>query len=261
MPTYLRVKGTAGREEKTPVARQIPYDGGISYVYMETDAPDDYVTREKDPGELQVDFPDDVDGSYHAPHGGLVRIKVTSKGAKFGGAGDLTALLTRHGGEPLRCMVQLYYGDPPEDEDDDDKADPDPPGGGGGVRLPHIKWIGRDGWDTLDWNEDDISRVSSDAIEINRDCRYLQDFKKIRPASDADKITARFGMSVYIASLLLDHDLRGSEQYDENFRMAITAVAKSCLPASYDFAATEAAGKFVRAAAGAPAGGGGHGSE
>ena len=237
VPTYLRVRGVPSGEEQSVVRKQIPHDGGTSYVYLETDAPNDYTTREADAGKLISQFPDASDGSCHDPYDGVVRVKIRSKGAQFGDAGELIVVLTRPNAMPLRCIVQLYYGAPKGDDGDDE----DGPGGPGddpdkdaGVNVPELRWVARDQWEAQEWGEESVSKVKSDAILINKDCRYLAEFVKSHPDADPAEAMRRFGFSVYVASLFLDRDLQGDENYDDKFGMAIAVVAKSCLPASYD---------------------------
>ena len=235
VPTYLHVRGMPGGEEPFVARKQIPHDGGTSYVYLETDAPNDYTTREADAGEVISQFPDASDGSCHEPFGGIIRVKIRSKGAQFGDAGELIVALTRPNAMPLRCIVQLYYGAPGEAKtgsgapgDDSDRD--------AGVSVPKLSWVARDQWDVQEWNEKSVSKVKSDAILINEDCGYLVEFVKSHPDADPAEVKKRFGFNVYVASLLLDHDLQGDEGYDDKFKMAIDVVAKSCLPASYDHA-------------------------
>ena len=266
VPTYLRVRGTEGADPSTIPSKQIPYDGGTSYVYLETDAPNDYTTRGTDAGELAAEFPDAADGSCHPPYEGIIRVKVQSRGAQFGGAGDLVVALTRPNAAALRCMVQLYYGKPRDGSENGD-GNGDAGGGAGGpgtdperdasVKVPALRWVARDGWYTQEWDEKSVSKVVSDEILINEDCIYLADFVKGHPDLGAAEIKHRFGFSVYVASLFLDRDLSGREDYEDSFERAIGVVAKSCLPASYDFA-LPGIGQIIGAAApeSAPAAGG-----
>ena len=235
VPTYLRVRGAPGGEEPAVVRKQIPHDGGTSYVYLETDAPNDYTTRESDAGELISQFPDASDGSCHEPYDGVVRVKIRSKGAQFGDAGELIVVLTRPNAMPLRCIVQLYYGAPRGDNATKEGGGPgDDTDKDAGVNVPELRWVARDQWESQEWGEESVSKVKSDAILINEDCRYLAEFVKSHADADPAEAKNRFGFSVYVASLLLDRDLRGDENYDDKFGMAIAVVAKSCLPASYD---------------------------
>lgn len=251
VPTYLRVRGVPSGEEPSVVRKQIPHDGGTSYVYLETDAPNDYTTREADAGKLISQFPDASDGSCHEPYDGVVRVKIRSKGAQFGDAGELIVVLTRPNAMPLRCIVQLYYGAPKGDGGDggDGGGPGDDPDKDAGVSVPELRWVARDQWEAQEWGEESVSKVKSDAILINRDCRYLTEFVKSHPDADPAEARSRFGFSVYVASLFLDRDLRGDESYDDKFGMAIAVVAKSCLPASYDRALPDMA-RIARAADG-----------
>ena len=266
VPTYLRMRGTAATatagQDAVP-AKQIPHDGGTSYVYLETDAPNDYTTRETDAGELAAEFPSAADGSCHPPHEGVIRVKVKSKGAQFGGAGDLVVALTRPNAAALRCMVQLYYGEPKDvggGGEGDDKGGPgEDPEKESSVKVPELRWLARDKWGGQEWDEKSVSKVNSDAILINADCSYLAEFTRIHPDLDAEEIKHRFGFSVYVASLFLHSDLSGTEDYEESFERAIAAVAKSCLPASYDFV-LPGIGRAAGAVGAAIAEGGGRGS-
>ena len=248
VPTYLHVRGMPSGEETYVARKQIPHDGGMSYVYLETDAPNDYTSREADAGELISQFPDASDGSCHEPYDGVVRVKIRSKGAQFGDAGELIVVLTRPNAMPLRCIVQLYYG-PPAGARAGNGGPGDDPDKDAGVSVPKLSWVARDQWDVQGWNEKSVSKVKSDTILINQDCCYLVEFIKSHPDADPTEAKNRFGFNVYVASLLLDHDLQGDESYDDKFGMAVGAVAKSCLPASYDRALPDMA-RIARAAKG-----------
>ena len=87
----------------------------------------------------------------------------------------------------------------------------------------------------MDWNETSVAKADSETITVNRNNVDLENFKKHRPSEDGDKITAKFGFSVYLHSLILHNELKDEEDYGKKFQKAMGSIAKCCLPLAYDF--------------------------
>ena len=86
----------------------------------------------------------------------------------------------------------------------------------------------------MNWDENSVAKADSDTISINRDCIHLEEFKRHRPSEDGSKITASFGFSIYMYSLVLYYDLKDDEDYEIKFQKAIESFAKCCLLLAYD---------------------------
>ena len=228
IPTFLKVRGA---EETITHQMQIPYNGDPTYIHFKTDAPDDYTIRDLDRGELIVESPDILEQTYYGPYDGFIKVKLWGIGTKGGTIGDLKVTLTRPEMEPLQCTIRLHFDEPkkgsstrgPRKEKDT------------GISMPTFKWITRDEWGIWSWDEFTVASADSENIRINKNCKYLEEFKRNRPSVDGSKITAQFGLNIYLTSLMLYFEMKDEESYESMFKKAISAVAKSCLPIAYDF--------------------------
>lgn len=229
IPTYLRVRSNG----KTEARKTVPCDRSPARVYLETDAPDDYTTRSTDSGELKVSLSEELEGSWSDPAGGLLKITVRGEGEQYAPAGEINAQLSRPGAAPLSCVVHAYFGAP--------AAARKPGRRNRGIDMPPFRWVHRKGWGPLGWGELTVGSADGGTMRVNRDCAHLTRFKKSRPASEGDRITAAFGMHVYLASVALHHAYGSDDDYEEVYKKAIDAVARSCLAASHGWAG--AAGK------------------
>ena len=229
IPTYLEVAaGEARHVAGGPHRKQIPPDGRAAYVHLETDAPNDYTTRDADAGRLTVEFPDALEGAYHPPFSGSITVRVQGEGAPYSPAGILGATLTRPGDDPLECVVQVYFGAKRKKDKRKDRGGVDDP--------PRFAWVTKGDWGTWGWDGDSVSSADGETIRVNRNCRFLEDFAKGRPAGEQKKLASVFGMHVYLASLMLHRTLdRDAENYEEIYKNSVAAVARSCLSASHDF--------------------------
>lgn len=104
----------------------------------------------------------------------------------------------------------------------------------------------RDEWGTWAWDETTVSSADDENVRVNRNCAYLEEFKRGRKKADAERIDARFGLCVYLASVALHRSTKNDERYDDVHKKAMTAVAMSCLSSSHDLTDEDVAG-IVRA--------------
>jgi hypothetical protein len=228
IPTFLKVRGV---KEIVTHEKQIPCDGAPANIYFETDAPDDYTIRDRDQGQLIVEWDaETLDGGYYEPHNGMIKVRLSGKGINGDQIGNLKVTLTRYEMEPLECEMSLYFGQPKKGP----KKRPAIPKDSG-VSIPDFRWCTRDDWGILDWNETSVAKADSETITVNRNNVDLENFKKHRPSEDGDKITAKFGFSVYLHSLILHNELKDEEDYGKKFQKAMGSIAKCCLPLAYDF--------------------------
>jgi len=227
IPTFLKVRGT---EQSITHEKQIPYTGEAAYIHFKTDADDDYLIRENDRGELIVDWNSELDGTYYGPFDGIITVKLNGTGNKGDIIGDLRVKLTRPNLEPLECTVGLYFDEPKKGKPRGPRKEQN-----SGISMPKFKWVTRDEWSIWDWNELTVATADSESIRINRNCRHLEDFKRHRPSIDGKKITAKYGFHIYLEALMLYFEIKDDENYDHLFLKAMSAVAKACLPLTYDF--------------------------
>ena len=260
VPTYLRVvagRSRTGREGLDH--KMIPSDGRPAYVYFETDAPNGYTEREEGGGSLDVDHPDGIESTPHAPFNGIIKVKVAAKGDDYAASGDMTVTLTRPQAEPLTCVVQMHLGpDAPPEGGDGGEGRKRRGRRGDGVSAPRFMWVTRDEWGTWGWDGETVSSADDENVRVNRNCTYLEKFKGGRKRADAERIDARFGLCVYMASVALHRNTKDDERYEETHRKAMAAVAMTCLSSSHDLTDEDVAG-IVRASMGREAGGGGGG--
>ena len=228
IPTFLKVRGV---KEVITHQKQIPCDGASAHIYFQTDAPYDYTIRDCDQGQLIVEWNEEVlDGIHYGPHNGMIKVKLRGTGINGDQIGNLKVTLTRYEMEPLECTVSLYFGQP---KNGVKKRPPIPKDSG--VSIQEFRWVIRDNWGILDWNENSVAKADSETITVNRDNVHLEEFKKHRPSEDSNKITAKFGFSIYLYTLILHAELKDEEDYEKKFQKAIESFAKCCLPLAYDF--------------------------
>ena len=227
IPSFLKIRGV---KDIFTNKKQIPFTGNSAHIYFETDAPDDYTEREKDRGELIVQWPESLDVNYYGPYSGDIHVKLNGKGIKGNKIGDLNVILTRPGREPLTNTVSLYFDEPKKGSSKGPRKEKN-----SGISMPKFHWITKDDWSIWGWDKFVVATADLENIRINRNCQYLEDFKKNRPSEDASKITAGFGLHIYFTSMLMHHELKDDENSEAIFKKAITAVGKSCLPITYDF--------------------------
>ena len=260
VPTYLRVRAGRSREGGEGIDhKMMPSDGRPAYVYFETDAPNGYTERKEGGGSLEVDHPDGIESTAHAPFNGIIKVKLGAKGDDYATSGNMTVTLTRPEDEPLTCTVQLHLGPdaPPAGSSGDGRKRRGRRGAG--VSPPRFTWVTRDEWGTWDWDEATVSSADDENVRVNRNCTYLEEFKRGRKKADAERIDARFGLCVYLASVTLHRNTKNDERYDDVHKKAMAAVAMSCLSSSHDLTDEDVAG-IVRASMARGAGGGGDGA-
>lgn len=261
VPTYLEVRTGAGRRGKggggPPAShhRRIPSSGRPAYLYFETDAANGYTERRAAGGgaggSIGVSHSKAVESTLHDPFDGIVKVKVAAKGGDYETLGDLTVSLARPGAEPLTCVVQLHLG-PEEEEGKGGEGGAGAgsggrrKGGGGGVEAPRFEWVVRERWGEWGWNERTVSAVAGSTVRVNRNCSYLEEFKRGRKRAEAERIDARFGLCVYLASVALHRSIGDGEEYERVHDRAMAAVAMTCLSSSHDVSDEDLAG-IVRA--------------
>lgn len=98
IPTYLKIKG--GDRKQIPI-------NSFSRIIFETDASNDYFSREIDRGSLIV-YPD-VMKSYHLWNGRITVKLVPSKNAKIGDKKNVIAMLTRPSNDQLSVEFGVEY--------------------------------------------------------------------------------------------------------------------------------------------------------
>ena len=218
-PTYLKLLGT-NRKQMTI--------NSYVRVTFETDAANDYFSRETDKGSLIV-YPD-VMKSCHLWNGRMTVKLIPSKTARAGQIRKVIALLTRPYDEPLTVEFEVEY--MPEIEPQipllqvprlpkiKDYRLPEP------ILVYKTKREGSRSWDEMNkedgthWNGGDIAKVvpSGDGagvdVFINMDADVLHTFLRQHKVSGCrqDFIKRSWETAVFLNSLVIYNDLARSEK-------------------------------------------------
>lgn len=242
-PTFLRVKGTSGF---TPNNRKIPIDGSKISIQFETDAPDDYIYREDNPGDIKIDWPNELDGSSHGPYDGIITVylNTTNKSPILGNSvGDLNIQITTNARNPLPCDVGLHYGDkkpgPPKKPKEPKQS---------GLSIPKPDLVHKDRWNEFNWNGDNIAKADPDCIHINMDNTILEEFKKGKHIKDEKKLNYNFLVYIWFFSITLDYQLFELDNYDEAFKKSMLGITQSILPLIMDLNIAQLAEVIIKEA-------------
>jgi hypothetical protein len=216
IPTYLRIKGSQ--------IKQVPIDS-YARVIFETDAPNDYFSRERERGSL-IMYPD-IMKSYHLWNGRITVKLIPSKKAEVGDVKSVIVMLTRHEYEPLIVEFKVRY---VEGKEQQSKESP--------VSLPSLTRIKdyklpqpilvykerREGCKTWDevrredgsaWNGEDIAKVvpSGDGrnvdIFINMDADVFHDFLNRQHLTQKKQefIKKSWQSAIFLNALVIYNDL------------------------------------------------------
>jgi hypothetical protein len=216
IPTYLRIKGSQ--------IKQVPIDS-YARVIFETDAPNDYFSRERERGSL-IMYPD-IMKSYHLWNGRITVKLIPSKKAEVGDVKSVIVMLTRHEYEPLIVEFKVRY---VEGKEQQSKKSP--------VSLPSLTRIKdyklpqpilvykerREGCKTWDevrredgsaWNGEDIAKVvpSGDGrnvdIFINMDADVFHDFLNRQHLTQKKQefIKKSWQSAIFLNALVIYNDL------------------------------------------------------
>ena len=236
-PTFLQLKRQPSNGTR-PHQKQIPLN---SYVYLklETDAANDYLSRDVDPGQLLV-APDWRRSSRL--WNGIVTLKLTPpSGAKVGDVVPITAELTRPYDASLKVHFELLVARPVQPRRDGGSDALTGPAGGS-FALPEPTLVYRDRRDgckawadmTPPWTGQDVAKVVpvEDEVDIyiNMDADALADFLRQHRLSSTRQDVFRqwYKASIYLYSLVFYNDLSDEERL-EVFPAALKSVSKIIL--------------------------------
>jgi hypothetical protein len=219
IPTYLKIKGSE--------IKQIPINS-FARIVLETDASNDYFSRETERGSLIV-YPD-VMKSYHLWNGRITVKLVPTKNARVGETKKVIALLTRPKDEPLSIEFEVEYiagneaeirpAQPPKPPKVKDYNLPEP------ILVYKEKRGGYKSWndvtkeDGTNWNGEDITKVAPSGngagvdVFINMDADILHNFLSQRQTSGRKQefIKRSWETAVFLNSLVIYNDLAKSER-------------------------------------------------
>jgi hypothetical protein len=219
IPTYLKIIG--------PERKQMPITS-YSRIAFETDAANDYFSRETDRGSLIV-YPD-VMKSCHLWNGRITVKIIPSKTARVGAIRKMIILLTRPYDDPLSVEFEVEY--LPEVEPEAISPHPPRPPKAKDYKLPEPilvhknKRAGCRTWDEIkkedgtSWNGEDIAKVvpSGDGagvdVYINMDADVLRNFLRQQKVSDQrrDFVKRSWETAVFLNSMVIYNDLAKTER-------------------------------------------------
>jgi hypothetical protein len=221
IPTYLKIKG--GDKKQIPI-------NSFSRIILETDASNEYFSREIDRGSLIV-YPD-VMKSYHLWNGRITVKLVPSKNAKVGAKKNVIAMLTRPSDDQLAVEFEVEY-----TEEIEPKVKPQQPPIRPKIKdykLPEPILVykeKRDGYkcwtemrkeDDSTWDEKDITKVVPSGngagvdVFINMDASVLHDFLKRQRLTDKKQVFIKrsWQTAIFLNSLVIYNDLAKNEKGD-----------------------------------------------
>lgn len=221
MPTYLRILG--------PARKQMPINS-FSRIVFETDASNDYFSRETERGSLIV-YPD-VMKSCHLWNGRITVKLIPSKTARAGQIRKTIALLTRPYDDPLSVEFEVEY--TAEIEPETNLPHPPRSPRAKNFRIPEPvlvykkKQEGYRSWDEIKkedgtpWNGEDIARVVPSGngagvdVFINMDADVLRNFLRQQKVSDKkqDFIKRSWETAIFLNSMVIYNDLAKMEKGD-----------------------------------------------
>jgi hypothetical protein len=216
-PTFLKLQG---RE----ALKRIPVN---SYVWLrlETDACNDYLSRDIDAGKLMVS--PDIVGSYRLWNGVITIKLVPPENAKIGGGSQLIMELTRPYDESLFVGIDIEYA-PPIEKVTHPEGKPKPPSGQS-YHLPEPILVYREArddcktWEDMGWTGVDVAKVIPSGEEdldiyINMDAEALHSYLRMEQRSDEkiDQIKGLYEISMFLHALVFYNDLSKMEEVDED---------------------------------------------
>ncbi|MCJ7667882.1 MAG: hypothetical protein MUP04_06340, partial [Anaerolineae bacterium] len=231
-PTFLKRGGQEG-------VKKIPVN---SYVWLrlETDAYNDYLSRDIDAGRLIVS--PDIAGSYRLWNGVITIKLVPPEGAKVGDANRLTVELTRPYDDSLLVGVDIEYA-PPIEKVTQPGGPPKPPTEQS-YHLPEPILVYREArddyktWEDMGWTGEDVAKVIPSGEEdldiyINMDADALHSYLRMEQRSDEkiDQIKGLYQISMFLHALVFHNDLSKTEKVnvDELLPEIMKSVAKISL--------------------------------
>lgn len=203
IPTFLKLRG----EEIKPVPRNRKYTN----IYFETDASDDYLTREENRGYLTIVSPNrQIDKSYWL-NGGLLSLKfITPENIEAGTSIDVKVALTRPGTTDLTAKLVLTI--EKEKELNPNRPNKKDKNTGESFNLPAVDSVNKERWEEFGWDGKDVALFSGSVIHINKDSNDLQSFlTRYETHYSRDSIVKAYETAIYLYTFILDNELSSEE--------------------------------------------------
>lgn len=224
IPTFLKLRGDS--------VKKVPINNKYSWIYLETDAQNDYLTREKNKGRLEIDISPKADKSYWLTNG-LISLKViTPNDIKMGEQLEVSITLTRPKDDSFHKKLKIVYIEPKKKSKGDSiKRKPSKEE----YNLPDLDRIYKERWNELGWSGSDIALVDGSIIRINADAHDLQEFlKQYEKKFKAESIHKAYETAIYLYTFILDNELENREDKDEIIPKIMKGISKIVLPLNFE---------------------------
>jgi len=202
-PTYLRIKKFEPKNEVDVFKKDLPVNSYI-WIFLETDAPNDYTSREKDTGDWKILSSDSVQIGGLKLEDGIVPMRVYSTDkSKVGKTEDVEIELTRPNNPSLKVKFRINF-------ISEIKKEIKPSGTTNPkiekYNMPDIRPIKQYQWGN-EWTEEDVAKVNKSGgkfvVQVNMDCRQHREFKNSYPnaSSIEERIDNLFMWSIGLIAI------------------------------------------------------------
>jgi len=220
--------------------KEIPYNR-YGWAKIKTDAVNDYLTREKDRGELKWTSSPIVQISQYSLRNGIIPFRVDP--IKISKPGDTTSIifeLTRPGQDSLQAELRINIREYQEPKIS-------PPGEPRGptalaLKLPKRIYVSREDWSKHDWTGEDIAKVEQDqeniTVYINKEPDVLTQFPKRNPRFSSGEMMAsiqkRYFASIYLYAIAMFFEMQNKQEEREwVIPIAMKAVSRFVLDLAF----------------------------
>ena len=247
-PTFLNIYKYSSEKR---LVKEIPINS-YGIIKLETDVENDYLIREIDKGELQINPPDVRKSSYL--YNGIITLKlVPPKNSKENDLKHCEIILTRPYDEPLKVEFDVRVSGEVNTEIKDSSTTRMPKSKG--LNLPRPNLVYKDNSENSDcktwkdmptpWTEEDVAEVKT-AIDdnskrnydvfINMDSSDLHSFLRRKKLSqqEQDNVKRLYETSILLYSLVLYNDLvKRNGGSEELLPTLIKSISRICLDLAY----------------------------
>jgi len=220
--------------------KEIPYNR-YGWVRIKTDAVNDYLTREKDRGELTWTPSPIVQISQYSLRNGVIPFRVDPiKNSKPGDTTSVIFELTRPGQDSLKAELKINIREYQEPK----ISPPGPPREPTSLalKLPKRVYVSREDWPKNDWTGEDIAKVEQDqeniTVYINKEPDVLTQFPKRNPRFASGDMMAsiqkRYFASIYLYTIAMFFEMENKpEEREWIIPMAMKAISKFVLDLAF----------------------------
>ncbi len=238
-PTYLKIKDLEINQTR---CKNIPINSYVNIV-LETDAENNYLTREHNPGEIKIGFPGET-RSIKLDNGRLTLRFFPHPLAKVGDQVTVSIELTIPFKDSLTAEFKVKIGEAIEKKINPPTPPPPPPKGKV-LNLPKLRPFSKDEWEEAGYleqnlSEFDIEKNDEKSIYVLKEVLVNSDFPFLNiyfqnqrySASQIEIMKKQFINAVYIASLAVHRNFAKENSYPNERVNEIINNVGYCLPYS-----------------------------